>query len=349
MSDYKEIAQAYVAATRKGQYAEAVRLVYPGDLDKFKTNVLWCARAMQPFGETQEFLEVFGDDTEVEDLEVLHPEAFLARFLEGAYGKQDIRKMDDVLQEFEVTKVESKDEDTVLIQFRFSIHHAGKKITDERDMTLQQVGDDWFVLMRDGMTSMHYKTREQIQLFRERESKDKPDAREGHLSPTALWGFKDDEDKTIIEPRFREVGEFENGLAPAKFFRKWGFIGTDGTTRINPRFDAAEKFSEELAAVGVRNENWDMNWGFVNASGELVVEHQFVDAKQFSEGLAAVATRVGECDQSWGYIDSSGTMIIDFQFSDAGDFEDGEAEVAFEREDEYVTGRIDLDGKFFQD
>ncbi|MCB0584946.1 MAG: WG repeat-containing protein, partial [Phaeodactylibacter sp.] len=64
------------------------------------------------------------------------------------------------------------------------------------------------------------------------------------------YGFIDGKGEVIIKPRFRNVGHFSHGLAPAREEAYWGFIDTLGRWAIEPRYDYASPFVEELARVG---------------------------------------------------------------------------------------------------
>ena len=56
------------------------------------------------------------------------------------------------------------------------------------------------------------------------------------------WGFIDRWGNMIIEPNFKEVGEFSDGLVPVKTEEKWGFVNASGEMVIEPFFDTYEKY-----------------------------------------------------------------------------------------------------------
>ena len=89
------------------------------------------------------------------------------------------------------------------------------------------------------------------------------------------------------------------------------------TIIIAPQYDDAHGFSEDLAAVKIKN-----LWGFIDLSGKIVIKPMYLDVRDFHDGLAAVKTSDG-----WGYIDKRNTIIIPNKFESASDFSEGLAGV----------------------
>lgn len=134
----------------------------------------------------------------------------------------------------------------------------------------------------------------------------------------------------------------QRALVPVQVGEKWGYADNSGRIAIAPSFDEAERFSEGLAAVGVRsgpkpgdqlidkllappNERL-FKWGFIDESGQIAVAPQYANSGSFSEGLARV--KVGEdFTGKWGYINSKGEMLIEPQFYYSEDFKNGRAAV----------------------
>ncbi|MCO6487493.1 MAG: WG repeat-containing protein [Phaeodactylibacter sp.] len=63
------------------------------------------------------------------------------------------------------------------------------------------------------------------------------------------YGFIDGEGEVVIQPRFRNVSFFSQGLAPAREEAYWGFIDTLGRWAIKPKYDYASPFVDGLARV----------------------------------------------------------------------------------------------------
>lgn len=65
-------------------------------------------------------------------------------------------------------------------------------------------------------------------------------------------------------PKFRNVRYYSEGLAPVQAFSgKWGFINEKQRWVIQPRFEDAKEFQTGKAAVKQNGK-----WGFINRKGE---------------------------------------------------------------------------------
>ena len=134
-----------------------------------------------------------------------------------------------------------------------------------------------------------------------------------------------EEHQSVQDPeRFRFIGRFQEGLAPAL---------------------------KQFASTGEKDNGL---YGFIDTLGNEVIPFQYHNAKTFSEGLAAVAifektipTQKEKPDDlfgalldifsskpppsnsgiQYGFIDQSGNIIIPFQFQDAKPFQNGQANV----------------------
>ena len=161
----------------------------------------------------------------------------------------------------------------------------------------------------------------------------------------AKLGFVNRHEKYLIEPRFDETQDFNDGLAWVKQGGKCGFIDRSGKFVVEPRFDDAEELSDGLALVKQGGK-----WGFIDRSGKFMVEPRFDDARPFSDGLAWVKQggKYGFIDRSgkvvielddlrgfsdglagveqggkWGFIDRSGRLLIEPRFDQVKDFDYG--------------------------
>ena len=90
------------------------------------------------------------------------------------------------------------------------------------------------------------------------------------------------------------------GPVPVKMLNgKWGYVVqmADGRLRtaILGRFEEADRFSEGLAAVAVRNTDRTLHsdniWGYINRDGAFVIHPRFFDAGKFRRGIAVVRLR----------------------------------------------------------
>ena len=150
----------------------------------------------------------------------------------------------------------------------------------------------------------------------------------GCFPPDARYGFVDKRGWIAVPPRFLHVGDFSDGLAPARSAgssdQKLGYIDRTGRMVIEPQFDQAYSFSEGLAAVeiGVRFQGSRQvagSWGFIDRQGKFAVPARYFMADSFSEGLAAVSLP-GTVS---GYIDASGVFKIPPRYVVATAFSEG--------------------------
>ena len=121
------------------------------------------------------------------------------------------------------------------------------------------------------------------------------------------WGFKDTNDKWIIEPRYTIVGNFENGFARVQI------------TSPNPYKDC-EWISEE-EPLGL--------WGYIDKTGKEVIPLKFRAASNFSkDGLALVDETFQAKTFNRSnlftryYINREGKKAIDLNFQKAEAFTD---------------------------
>ncbi len=191
------------------------------------------------------------------------------------------------------------------------------------------------------------------------------------------YQYVDRDGNIVINPQFADATVFRDGLALVRTFgedSKFGYIDEMGNFVINPQYidatpfydglawvvskDAApvaistkgelkftlqqaekvHRFSDEMAAFSVYDEEGNEKWGFVDKKGEVVIVPQFSECGRFSDGLCAVSNEEGD----WGYIDKKGSYKVNPQFKKAGCFSEG---VAIVKNSESY-GAIDKDGKF---
>ena len=215
---------------------------------------------------------------------------------------------------------------------------------------------------KDGATVFTLDRAEQVRLFREGFAAfSEPD------SLGFVWGFVNKKGEVVIEPQFREVGNFSGGLCTAMNAEgDWGYIKPDGSWAINPQFDSAEDFVGGMAVVRL-----DENYGAIDEAGAYIINPQFdglqddgdrfmvvmddkigwADRKgklainpQFEQGFAFGGGSLAsvQSGEKWGFVDEEGKLKINPQFDEAGPFNGG---VALVRSGEKL-GIIDEEGKY---
>ncbi len=174
-----------------------------------------------------------------------------------------------------------------------------------------------------------------------------PVVKDGHA------GFVRQDGGLIIEPRYREVGAFIDGLA-------WG-VDEDGSNHlmrddgkiVARGFEDSKRFREGLVPLRV-----DGKWGYADIDGTFVIPPKYKDASCFKRGQAEVEEFSGEkisidrtgnrCNSErleyrldlelvsvqdkasgkWGYSTFAGRMIIPQRFDRVWSFQNGLAPVA---------------------
>jgi hypothetical protein len=122
------------------------------------------------------------------------------------------------------------------------------------------------------------------------------------------WGFIDLSGQVSISPQYISVGDFGNGLAPArKNSNSFGYINRSGEFAINEKFQQAGTFTEERAPVMINNK-----WTFIDKDGKQISAPKFDEVEPFHNGLARVTIydTVGEeIEENYGYINKSGSYV----------------------------------------
>jgi len=145
------------------------------------------------------------------------------------------------------------------------------------------------------------------------------------------WGFIDKTGKEIVPPKYRDVGDFSEGLASVTIMTnalqveyKSGFIDKTGSEVIPLQYDGfARSFSEGLASVKLNDD-----WGFIDKNGQTVIPFKYYYARSFSEGLAAVRLFTVNFNpyrktDKWGFIDKTDNEVIPFEYDGALSFTEG--------------------------
>lgn len=303
------IANDYFRACLGRDFDAMLDALYPGDLDKLKNNVVWCAQAMAQIEPDRRFLELFGGGLEPEDLRVLSPRSFFRRMLEASMGEADGGDWQDIASTFRLCSVERTSENRAVVGYTFEVAFDDLPETVEKEMELQFIGDRWYVMLQPGVRRLPEVVRPRLEDFLRRKDRDRPstdpefDSEE--LEAFGLWGYRDDEGRIVIEPRFAAAGKFAEGLAPVRVFKKWGYINADGVLVIPALYDAAKPFSEGLAAVAVEDDEGETVWGYIDSDGGARIEPRFATAGVFRHGVAKVSVGTEDEKRSF-FIDRSG-------------------------------------------
>jgi hypothetical protein len=100
-------------------------------------------------------------------------------------------------------------------------------------------------------------------------------------------------------------GPFCNGLAKVKKNNKWGFIDSTGNVIVQPKYTQVENFNDGLARVRMGSSGGKVGgWGLVDTKGNEIVKPMFEWIYDFVDGKARVKSEGAE-----GYIDRNGNMV----------------------------------------
>ncbi|PZT48326.1 hypothetical protein B6S12_04510 [Helicobacter valdiviensis] len=127
-----------------------------------------------------------------------------------------------------------------------------------------------------------------------------------------LYGILNQEGKEILEPKFKEIRDYSEGLIAVKKDDKWGFVDEWGDIVIDFRFESVGDFNDGLAPV-----KQDGLFGFINKKGEFIIKPQFKGASIFHNSYALASK-----NKKWGIIDKKGNFIIQPIYNDINFFGD---------------------------
>jgi hypothetical protein len=136
------------------------------------------------------------------------------------------------------------------------------------------------------------------------------------------WGIKVlSTKKVLVEPKYQDLGDPNEGLIRARLNDKTGFIDLNGKVIVPFKYHDANYFAEGLAAVSQETKSgWKI--GFVDKSGKLVIELKYysmsLDRTRFYNGVAVVAKG---SKNEFGLIDKTGRELTPFIYTGINLFE----------------------------
>ncbi|MCL2529364.1 MAG: WG repeat-containing protein [Coriobacteriia bacterium] len=145
---------------------------------------------------------------------------------------------------------------------------------------------------------------------------------------TFLWGYVDETGSWVIEPQFKEVGNFaENGLAMAKEgevgpngeTRGYGFIDVTGNWVIEPTFSFCGTFKPNGLALARAFDSGGL-YGYIDETGSWVIEPQFSNTSGFDSSANGIIAVEDPETKLWGIIDETGSWVIEPRFKGAVHF-----------------------------
>jgi hypothetical protein len=134
---------------------------------------------------------------------------------------------------------------------------------------------------------------------------------------TKLYGFVDTKGEWLIEPKFKDLGWWEQTVQGKKALsasidgKKYGYIDKKGNWLIAPQWYSAPNTGIATSIAGVRLS--PKKYGYIDLEDpnfKVLIPAQFSDARHFYNGMALVRKAT-----KWGLIDEKGAWIIPPQFN----------------------------------
>ena len=336
--------KSYTTAIYSGDIEQMINCLHSPSLAEWHQNFLIMLEMMEPFGEHQNFLKRFPFVDSIEAFKEIDTRQFSHHLFKNTVIKMDKTKVIDFVLSIKIDKMEPVETDKVFVHYTYNnVFYDGSPSSQQLEM-IQEDGQ-WFILIKSGFEAVLKHYQQEIEHYEARKKRDcvEETFEDEDYESFAIYGFRHMEtEEVIIEPRFKAVGDFGEGLAPVKIFTRFGYIDTKGELVIAPEYVRANPFSEGLAAVSMEvGDDFEMRYGYIDKNGQWVIQPKFKEASIFQEGLAAV--KQGE---HWGFIDKAGIAQTPFEYRWTELFENGEAEVGIVDKDGYTIGFvIDRKGK----
>jgi len=310
----------YLMAFYTKEYDAMYDLIYEDDAIEYKATFMEMAYKIDAFGENEDLLTQLGVDG-LSDLDKMSTKVFLITLFKVITREIGSKALNKILKGLTITAIDDA-EYVSIVSYKYPV-----KVFDEWEDYDGQVE----MIRSNGQWKILFKTKvgpfdsflTEIESYNRRKKFDQLEnfRFEGDLTPFSIVGYKDfGTDKVVIEPRFREAEEFSNGLACVKIFSKYGYINLKGKLAIKPKYLYANKFSQNVAAVAIKDQADVLKWGFINRRGKYIIEPKYDAVGEFSQSLCRVRV-----NKMWGYINKKDEIVIPFKFVDADDFEHGSA------------------------
>lgn len=157
------------------------------------------------------------------------------------------------------------------------------------------------------------------------------------LKEGTLWGYINNEGRTVIEPRYDYAEDFQdNGLAIVQRRDSSGLIDSSGREKVKPVYSFIAPFAEGLAVVSDAK-----GYTFIDEKGKQVTSARYDYLNSLREGRALFSKQSTTGDSRYGYLNAQGKEVLPPVYLDAGDFMNGTALVKVS-EGEYAL--IDPEG-----
>lgn len=321
--EIEEVFKRYLKAMFSRDFESMYSVLYEDDLQEFRDTMIEFANKMDEFGESQDFISKLGFKSinQLEKLSLFEFMTAIFKLISREVGKEHLKK---IIAETIITNIEEM-EYYSLISYQYPIYIFDEWELHTGEVQMIKSQNQWKLFFKSGLEAGLSRFQEDIDRYYDRKKRDNLGNYqfEGDLTKFSIIGYKDfASGKVVIEPRFKDAGDFSNGLAYVQIMKKYGFINVKGDLVIKPQFIDAKDFSQKLAGVKKEVAKGKSLWGFINKKGKEKIPFEFNDTRNFSQGLCAV-----QKDGKWGFINKKGELIIPLKFDSVEDFNHGTAYV----------------------
>lgn len=327
--EIEDVFKKYLRAIFSKDFESMYSVLYEDDVQKFRDTMIEFAYKMDEFGESQDFIKKLGfkSISELEQLSLFEFMASIFKLISREVGEENLNK---ILSETTITNIDEV-EYYSLVSYQYPINVFDEWELHKGEVQMIKSQNEWKLFFKSGLEAGLSRFQEDIDRYYYRKERDNLNnfQFEGDLSKFSIIGYKDfSSGKVVFEPRFRDAGEFSDGLAFVQIMKKYGYINIKGEIAIKPQFLDAKDFSQKLAGVKKAISDGKAHWGFIDKKGKEKIPFQYDETSNFSQGLCAVKK-----SGKWGFINKKGELLIPFKFDTAEDFDDGTAYVSIYNED----------------
>lgn len=134
------------------------------------------------------------------------------------------------------------------------------------------------------------------------------------------WGYIDNTGKKVIDYKFDEARNFENGKALVRKGDNYGMIGIDSKEIIPIKYNIIERHNDNIYRVAAGGKMQDgvlfnEKYGFVDASGKEILKPEYEEIGLFNNGLAYIKK-----GNVYGYINDRIESVIPCKYNAVGSF-----------------------------
>ncbi|QSF43116.1 WG repeat-containing protein [Paenibacillus tianjinensis] len=141
------------------------------------------------------------------------------------------------------------------------------------------------------------------------------------LKEGTLWGYINNEGRTVIEPRYDYAEDFQdNGLAIVQRRDSSGLIDSSGREKVKPVYSFIAPYAEGLAVVSDAK-----GYTFIDEKGKEVTSARYDYLNSLHEGRALFSKQSTTGNSRYGYLNAQGKEVLPPVYLDAGDFMNGTA------------------------